>query len=144
MAETRPVPIILVDDDPDEHFLFQADLGDAGLDMDFRAFTRGDDALDFLQTRSADGPVLVLTDLSIPGGDPVDFIRKAVPLLGGGNIGVFSGAKNPDTEVDCRDAGASFYIVKPIELDKIKAAVADFPGMQIIAAGNGKIKLVAR
>lgn len=143
MTEDRHVPIILVDDDPDEHFLFQADLGDAGLEMDFHAFTRGDAALDFLEGRGPAGPVLVLTDLSIPGGDAADFIRKAVPHLDGGSIGVFSGAKNPDVEAECRNAGSSFYIVKPIQLDKIEDIVADLPGMRIQPGEAGKVRLVS-
>ena len=64
--------------------------------------------------------------------------------MGGGAIGVFSGAKNPDTEAECRDAGASFYIVKPINLDRIREVVEDLPGMQFASSGDGKLALRAR
>lgn len=143
MADDQTVPIILIDDDPDEHFLFQADLEDAGLDMTFEAFTIGDDALDYLKQRDSAGPVLVLTDLSIPGGDPVEFIRQALPRLNAGAIGVYSGAKNPDMEAECREAGASFYIVKPVTLDKLVDVVADLGGLSVSKTADGKTRIIA-
>lgn len=142
MAEARPVPIILVDDDPDEHFLFQADLEDSGLEMIFHAFTQGEAALDFLQARDGAEPCLILTDLSIPGGDPVEFIRQALPTLNGGAVGVYSGAINPDMETQCREAGATFYIVKPVTREKLEAVIDELDGLRLGTADAGKVQIL--
>ncbi len=138
MSHVRPVPIILVDDDPDEHFLFKADLEDAGVDFEFHAFTRPEDAMEHLQSRDA-GPVLVLCDLSLAGGDALAFIGDTQTVLGGGAIGVYSGARNPEMEEKCRAAGATFYIVKPVSRDKLVEALAKTGTIILAETQNGRV-----
>lgn len=113
MSDRQSVTIVLVDDDPDEHFLFRADLEDAGIHFEFQAFTRPEDALDWLGATPGI-PVMVLSDLSLAGHDAVDFIARTQPLVRDGAVGVYSGTRNPEVEAKCREAGASFYIVKPV------------------------------
>ena len=138
---SQTVPIILLDDDPDEHFLFRTDLEDAGFELDFEAFTHPDDAMAHL-FRRAGGPVLVLTDMGLAGDDAVEFIRLAAALLHGGAIGAFSGARNPDTDALCREAGASFYMIKPISREKLEAVIADAPSIRIEVSPEGRRRLV--
>lgn len=139
---SQTIPIILLDDDPDEHFLFSSDLEDAGFDLEIESFTRPEDAMAYL-SRRAGGPVLVLTDMGLAGDDPVEFIRIASGLLHGGAIGAFSGARNPDTEARCREAGAGFYIVKPISGKKLEDAVAAASSISIDVSPDGRRRLVA-
>ncbi|WP_417477858.1 response regulator [Maricaulis sp.] len=140
---SQGVPIILIDDDPDEHFLFRTDLEDAGFDLDFESFTHPEEALAHLYRR-AGGPVLVLTDMGLAGDDPIEFIKLASKVLHGGAIGAFSGALNPDKEARCREAGSSFYIVKPISGEKLEAALANTQAMGIEVQANGRRRLVCR
>ncbi|WP_075190925.1 response regulator [Maricaulis sp. W15] len=142
MTEAKPVPVILVDDDPDEHFLFKADLEDAGVDFEFNGFTRPEDAMEHLNAR-ASAPVLVLCDLSLAGGDALAFIRDTQARLGGGAIGVYSGARNPEMEEKCRSAGAMFYIVKPVSRAKLVDALAKSGKLSLAEQGNGRVILVA-
>ena len=123
LSESQSVSVILVDDDPDEHFLFQADLEDAGVRFSFAAFTRPEDALVHLRD-NGDGPAVVFTDLSLAGANALDFIASVQPLLGGGAVGVYSGARNPEMEAKCRDAGSSFYIVKPVTRENFSGMIA--------------------
>ncbi|WP_300542266.1 response regulator [Maricaulis sp.] len=141
MSEGQRVFVILVDDDPDEHFLFRADLEDAGVRFEFEAFTRPEDALAHL--KSGPGrPVLIFTDLSLAGSDAVEFIRDVQPFLGGGAVGVYSGARNPEKEAKCRDAGSSFYIVKPVTRDVFEKTVAGLGSMALVEA-EGELRLVS-
>ena len=138
MTDVKAVPVILVDDDPDEHFLFKADLEDAGIDFAFEAFTRPEEALDHL--RSLDGaPVLVLCDLSLAGGDALAFIRDTGPYLGAGTIGVYSGAKNPEMEEKCRTVGSTFYIVKPVSRPKLVEALARSGKVKLAETADGRV-----
>jgi len=138
---SQSVPIILIDDDPDEHFLFRTDLEDAGFDLDFESFIHPEEALAHL-FRRAGGPVLVLTDMGLAGDDPLEFIEMAGKVLHGGAIGAFSGARNPDKEAKCREAGASFYIVKPISGEKLEAAIVDTTALAIETLADGRRRLV--
>tara|TARA_R110002051_G_scaffold308629_3_gene380595 strand:- start:28046 stop:28471 length:426 start_codon:yes stop_codon:yes gene_type:complete len=138
---SQTVPIILVDDDPDEHFLFRTDLEDAGFDLDLESFAHPEDALAHLYRR-AGGPILVLTDMGLAGDDPVEFIELAAKTLHGGVIGAYSGARNPDMEANCRAVGASFYIVKPISSAKLEAAIVATDAISIEVLPDGRRRLV--
>jgi len=138
VTDVRSVPVILVDDDPDEHFLFKADLEDAGIDFAFAAFTRPEDALDHLRSLGG-APVLVLCDLSLAGGDALAFIRETGPHLGDGAIGVYSGARNPEMEEKCRAVGSTFYIVKPVSRAKLVDALAKSGKIRLAETGDGRV-----
>lgn len=142
MSEWQSVCVVLVDDDPDEHFLFRADLEDAGVRFEFEAFTRPDDALTHLRA-AARKPVLVFTDLSLAGGDAVDFIRSVQPHLGGGSVGVYSGARNPEMEQKCRKAGSGFYMVKPVTRTAFEKTIAAIGTMQLVDEEGGLRLVVA-
>lgn len=138
---SQTVPIILLDDDPDEHFLFRTDLEDAGFELELECFTHPEDVMAYL-FRRAGGPVLVLTDLGLAGDDAIEFISLAAKLLHGGAIGAYSGARNPDTDDQCREAGASFYIVKPISSEKLEDAIAGTDSIKIEILPDGRRRLV--
>lgn len=142
MSEFRNVSVILVDDDPDEHFLFKADLEDAGISVELDGFTRTEAALDHLRTRDP-APILVLTDLSLAGSDAVAFIRDTKPYLNGGAVGVYSGARNPEMEAKCRLAGATFYIVKPVTREKLEEAIAAIESVRLVTTDDNGARLVA-
>lgn len=135
-----PVDIVLVDDDPDEHLLFREDLKDAGVLFEFFAFTKADIALEHLKARS-DKPVLVLTDLSLADDAALRLIEACQPHLNGGAVGVYSGTRNPDMEVRCRDLGALFYIVKPVTRDKLVGAVQDLDGITLLSDSDGSLSI---
>lgn len=142
MSEYETVCVILVDDDPDEHFLFRADLEDAGVRFEFEAFTRPEDALAHLETAPR-RPVVVFTDLSLAGGDALDFIGAVQPLLGGGSVGVYSGARNPEMEAKCRKAGSSFYMVKPVTREAFEIMIAEIGTVRLAEdSATGHLHLV--
>lgn len=135
-----PVDIVLVDDDPDEHLLFREDLKDAGVLFEFFAFTKADIALEHLKARS-NKPVLVLTDLSLADDAALRLIEACQPHLNGGAVGVYSGTRNPDMEVRCRDLGALFYIVKPVTRDKLVDAVKDLAGVTFLSGPDDALSI---
>lgn len=135
------VDIVLVDDDPDEHLLFHEDLKDAGVLFEFSAFTKADLALEHLQERS-NNPVLLLTDLSLADDAALRLIEACQPYLNGGAVGVYSGTRNPEMELRCRDLGALFYIVKPVTRDKLVGAVEGLAGVSLKSDPDGKLSIL--
>ncbi|WP_203292204.1 response regulator [Maricaulis parjimensis] len=143
MSDRQTVTVILVDDDPDEHFLFRADLEDSGVHFEFEAFTRPEDALDWLRA-SPGKPVLILSDLSLAGHDAVDFIAASGPLMGEGAVGVYSGTRNPEVEAKCREAGASFYIVKPVTRSVFEKTIAEVEAFDLEDRDGGLYLVLAK
>ena len=121
--------------------MFREDLKDAGVVFDFSAFTKADDALDFLRQREKK-PVLVLTDLSLADEAALRLIEECQEFLHGGAVGVYSGTRNPDKEVRCRDIGALFYIVKPVTRDKLVGAVEGLDGLDVKTDPEGTVKII--
>ncbi|NJK50750.1 response regulator [Candidatus Gracilibacteria bacterium] len=95
----------------------------------------GDEALDFLNHTGEYGddtiaprPSVILLDLNLPGTDGRDVLKQIkqdselqiIPVV------VFTTSSNPkDIEV-CYQYGVSGYIIKPIDVDKLKKGIQAF------------------
>ena len=111
--------ILIVDDDSKNIFALAATLRSRG----FKIFTASsaEEAIIFLQAEPTIG--IVLSDMMMPGTDGYDFIRMIrqnnhldhIPV-----IAVTAQAMPGDRE-KCIAAGASDYLSKPIDVDKLMA-----------------------
>jgi CheY-like chemotaxis protein len=120
-------------------------------DEDFEAFRRivrkfsfnspiyrcvdGEDALNYLlqageyaNNTSASRPAMILLDLNLPGMDGRDVLMqikqnatlKMIPVI------VFTTSSNPKDIDVCYEHGVNGYIVKPIDLSKLKETIEVF------------------
>ncbi|WP_017720186.1 response regulator [Kamptonema formosum] len=104
----------------------------SSIDIPLYRCTDGDQALDFLYRTGeyadptiAPRPSLILLDLNLPGTDgreviqeiKQDEILKIIPVV------VFTTSSNPKDIQTCYRNGANAYIVKPIDLDKLRKTV---------------------
>ncbi len=120
-------PALLVVEDNDEDY-----------DALVRAFDRigepvrivrapdGDAALDALRnTTVRQLPALVLLDLNLPGSDGREILveLKATDHLRQLPIVIFSASADPGTIADCYREGASGYLVKPLEFERLERQV---------------------
>ena len=75
-------PIVVVDDDPDDHYVVKEVMGRLKLENALRFFRNGSEALDYLrQTREK--PFIILCDINMPVMDGLEF-RKTInqePML---------------------------------------------------------------
>ncbi|MGE5344726.1 MAG: sigma-54-dependent transcriptional regulator, partial [Acidithiobacillales bacterium] len=69
-------------------------------------------------------PDVCLTDLKLPDGDGLDFIRSARAADGGPEIIVLTGHGSVDTAVEAMKAGAFDYLVKPLRPARLEAVLA--------------------
>jgi len=77
---------------------------------------RGEDALEFLQTRNVD---VVLLDIKMPGMSGVDVLRQMRELGCQAEVIVLSGHVFLDTAVEIMDFGVNDYLLKPCDTEEL-------------------------
>ena len=95
-------------------------LGEEGI-----AVLLAEDGIDGLEKLSNSKPDVIITDINMPRMDGFGFIeavrkgdkRPRVPIL------VLTTESAPDLKTRARDAGATGWIVKPFQNDKLVAAI---------------------
>jgi len=112
--------ILIVDDDPDFHFLVETVLGRRGYEM-VRALD-GNDALGMIKSEQPDA---VIMDKIMPGIDGFEVARRIrqEPKFAHLPILIVSGAANMDDKLEAFNAGADDYLTKPFEIDELAARI---------------------
>ena len=77
---------------------------------------RGEDALEFLQTRDMD---VVLLDIKMPGMSGVDVLRQMREQGCKAEVIVLSGHVLLDTAVEIMDFGVNDYLLKPCDTEEL-------------------------
>jgi DNA-binding response OmpR family regulator len=77
---------------------------------------RGEDALEFLQTRNMD---VVLLDIKMPGMSGVDVLRQMREQGCKAEVIVLSGHVFLDTAVEIMDFGVNDYLLKPCDTEEL-------------------------
>jgi len=113
----EPVPILVVDDDPETLRHVRDALAGAG----YTPLVTGDpdEAASLIRTGK---PRLVLLDLVLPGTDGIA-LMQSVPELSDLPVIFISGYGRDETVVRALDAGATDYIVKPFSAAELSARV---------------------
>lgn len=125
-------PLLLVEDSDEDFAAIVRILSQSCINIPLYRCTDGDQALDFLyrtgeytDPKTAPRPALILLDLNLPGTDGREVIQeikqddslKIIPVV------VFTTSANPKDIETCYRNGANGYIVKPIDLDKLRKTV---------------------
>lgn len=132
-AESREV--LLVDDNPDDCFLFQAAWTQAGIENPLRMLEDGRQARDYLAGEGAYAgrvglplPALVLLDVKMPGMSGLEVLewlrgREATRRL---PVVMLSASTHPKDAAEAYRLGANSFVIKPssmAELVELAAAV---------------------
>lgn len=116
--------VLIVDDDQG---MAQALADMVGLfDWDTQIVTSPRAALELL---GRNPPVLILLDLNMPGVNGMEVCRyiKRDPVTGNTPVVFVSAEDDPGTRERARDAGASDYLVKPVEVDQLEQVLEKLP-----------------
>ena len=119
--------VLIVDDFPDALALYEAVLMEDGHRV--RTATNGDDALRKVDERE---PELVLLDVSMPGLDGVEVLRRLRARRGGGpSVIMLTAARREPHAIEAGlKEGADAYLTKPIDsrelLARVRAALETF------------------
>jgi CheY-like chemotaxis protein len=68
-------PLIIVDDDYDDHFIFNEICNRLHVENELKFFKNGEELIDYLN-KTTDQPFIILCDISMPGVDGLDLRRK--------------------------------------------------------------------
>ncbi|KAB8334123.1 response regulator [Scytonema tolypothrichoides VB-61278] len=127
---------LLVVEDSDEDFeAFQRIVRKSSVYPSIYRCVDGEDALNYLlqvgdyaNHTSASRPAMILLDLNLPGMDGRDVLMqikqdatlKMIPVI------IFTTSSNPKDIDVCYEHGVNGYIVKPIDLSKLKETIEVF------------------
>jgi DNA-binding NarL/FixJ family response regulator len=88
-------------------------------------YSSGEEALTALPALA---PQVIIMDVNLPGINGVECVRQLVDKGVDAHILMLTIHKDTDVIVDALKAGASGYLVKPVEADQLLAAVRDIHG----------------
>lgn len=129
---TKPITILMADDDPDDRQLTREAFEENHLANDLRFVEDGEELLDYLHQRgkyAAEGaaptPGLILLDLNMPRKDGREALReiKAHPRLRAIRVVVMTTSKAEEDVLKSYDLSAASYITKPVTFDRLVEVV---------------------
>ena len=117
-------PLVYIDDDDDDQFLFQRAVQELGLTNQLHLFGNGLEALHYLES-TTEKPLLILCDLTMPVMDGLELRRtvdgneylkqKSVPFI------YFTTAASPNQVKQAYDGDIQGFHVKAHDFDALKA-----------------------
>ncbi len=125
---TRPVPILMAEDDEDDRVLFQDALEESHLANPVYFAKDGEELLDYLHRRgdfadpkTSPRPGLILLDLNMPKKDGRQALSeiKSDPGLQSIPIVVLTTSKEERDVLQSYDLGVNSFIVKPVTFIKL-------------------------
>ncbi|HYN38462.1 MAG TPA: response regulator [Rhodospirillales bacterium] len=114
--------LLLVDDEPDAVELFRQSFRREirGGEYDIRFAASGEEALAMLTVDGADGRILLLCDINMPGMSGLDLlreVRRRWPLLPVIMVTAYGDADNRRRALQ---NGASAFVTKPVDFEDLK------------------------
>lgn len=128
---SRPLDILLVDDNPDDIFLTEEAVAAAGSPSTLRAVTGGREALRYLKKQGehagATRPDMVWLDLNLPGMDGHSVLReiRKDPDLNKLPVMILSSSSRPEDVDRAYALHANCYSVKQVDFDEFSDAIGD-------------------
>ncbi len=121
-VNTAKLKILIVEDD-----IFMQSVLKQYLSSNYQieACSNGLEALAFLQEDIDNLPDLIISDLNTPGLNGLGLITqlKAGDLFNGIPIMILSGEENTEMRIQCLDAGADDYVVKPFNPRELESRI---------------------
>jgi two-component system, response regulator len=123
---TKPITILMADDDPDDRQLTKEAFEESHLANDLRFVEDGEELLDYLYRRgkyaapgAAPRPGLILLDLNMPRKDGREALQelKADSRFRGIRVVIMTTSKAEEDVVRSYDLSAASYITKPVTFD---------------------------
>ena len=125
---TRPITILMADDDPDDRQMTKEAFEEAHLANDLRFVKDGVELLDYLHRQgkysdpaSSPRPSIILLDLNMPRKDGREALQelKADPKLRSIRVIILTTSKADEDIARSYDLSATSYITKPVTFDAL-------------------------
>jgi len=126
-ATSRPVTIMLVDDDPDCRMLVRDAITEGGLGNEIIEAPNGRDALQMLQAKANEGalPGLIFLDIEMPHMNGLETLKciKADPRLRHIPVVMMTGVSDETHMRYAAELGANSYTLKPASAEQFLQTV---------------------
>lgn len=119
-------PIVYIDDDEDNQFLFEQAVKELALPNRIRFFLSGEEALDYLKTTD-ENPLLILSDLNMPGMSGTelhqeinassDLKQKSIPFI------FYTMEASPSQVKELYKETVQGFYIKPLEFTDLKRQI---------------------
>ena len=113
---TPRTPILFVDDEPMAHVIMQSHLEGWNLKSAYSA----EEALKILEKEHIP---IVITDISMPGMDGIEFLREIRKTRGMIQVIIVTATNRVEDLINAFEAGATDFLLKPLKKDDIKDAL---------------------
>jgi CheY-like chemotaxis protein len=139
MNAPESIRILLVDDNPADATLAKELIMETKVPTEVSVVTDGDLAIDLIERMlksKAKMPELVLLDLNMPkrGGHEVLRLLRGMPDVVTMLVVIYTGSRSPADLDAARAAGASGYIVKPVDAIEIDETIVAFRELLLLLA----------
>lgn len=118
----------LIDDDPDDQYIFQMALNDISNQIQCQTADNGVDALAWLHKESGYKPDFIFLDLNMPlmnGKECLKQILKSKSLRSIPVV-IYSTSSNPQEIEACMQLGATDFVTKPTSVSKLASILCKF------------------
>ena len=138
---SRPVTLLLVEDDPAHAELITTNLRKGGIHNEIVHLMDGKEILDYLyyrdqySERRKNTSLLVLLDLNLPKIDGLEVLStiKADPTLRTVPVIVLTSSENPEEIERCYNLGCNLFIPKPLEFENFASVMREL-GLLMVAS----------
>ncbi len=115
-----PKKVLVIDDEIDTCKMLATGLKLLGFETDFAL-----SALQAFKKMDVETPSAVVLDLMMPDADGYEVMRRmrANPAMAKLPIVIVSATAQPNAEADCKKAGASFFMRKPVSLQTLSEII---------------------
>lgn len=133
--QSKPITLLLADDDADDRLLMQEALEESRLVNDLRFVTDGEELMDYLCRRGdyadpaqSPKPGLILLDLNMPRKDGREALEeiKANPALRRIPIVILTTSKAEQDVLRSYDLGVNSFITKPVTFEGLVEVMKAF------------------
>lgn len=132
MNNSKPITILMADDDPDDRLLLKEAFEENRLMNNLETVEDGEELMDFLHRRgkyenSEITPGLVLLDLNMPRKSGIEALReiKSDEKLRRLPVVILTTSKAEEDIIRSYDLGVNSFIVKPVTFDSLVELVKD-------------------
>ena len=147
---TKPITILMADDDPDDREMTREAFEESRLVNDLRFVEDGAELMDYLCRRnqyadpnSSPRPGLILLDLNMPKKDGRQALSeiKANPSLRNIRVVVMTTSKAEEDILRTYDLGASSYVTKPVTFTALVDVIGTLGRywLEIVELPNGEV-----
>lgn len=143
MAEQRVEQIHFIEDSDDEVFLARLLLGSQGLHIDIVHHTCLADLLSTLVDTDDTPAMLVFVDLNMPGmrGDAVIQTIRSHAQFNGSIVGICTGSEDPADRKASLEAGAQFFVQKPLDVSALKKISVNEPRLKLRTNSDSHLEI---